>query len=313
MRRRTFLMRGLGLSAVVGGGLWLKDNVLWRRPSLSFGPDGSGWLDFAVPRTTTPTVEVVIAGQRVKALLDTGAQYSVIDRALVEHLGLGEGFDLPMIAYGVGGQPQAGRGVSLDLRLGQLDIPNLRAAILDLGPLASEAGLGAQVVLGQDLFSVVVMELDLKGRRVRLIDPETFAPDTDMRPVEVALKGAALTSEVTLEGAVIQAVVDTGFSSLLALSTTAATTAGLLDGRAETGGASIVLGGVAPARIFKARTLTFDNQLWKEAEVQVFSDSPLPNYPEALIGMKAFEERKVALDLGRGRLFQSGQLDLTVG
>ena len=313
MRRRSFLLKAVGVAALVGGGLWLKDHVLWRKPDLSFGPEGSGWLDFVEARTAAPVVEAVIAGRKVRALLDTGAQYSVIDRRLVDSLGLGEGFDLPLVAYGVGGQPQAGRGVSLDLRLGQLDVPNLRAAILDLGPLADEAGLGTQLVLGQDLFGASILELDLKARRVRLSDPETFAPSTEMQAVTVAKKGTALTAEVTIEGAVITAVVDTGFTSMLALSTTTATTSGLLDGRPEQTGSSLVLGGMAPARIVEVKTLTFDRKLWRGIKVQVFGDSPLPNYPQALLGMEAFEGRRVALDLGQGRLFQSGELDLTVG
>lgn len=313
MKRRSFLLRAVGLAAVVGGGFWLKDNLLWGAPRLSFGAEGSGWLDFAVPSTTAPTVEVHIAGRMVTALLDTGAQYSVIDRALVDELGLGDRFDLPLIAYGVGGQPQAGKGVSLDLRLGQLEVPRLRAAILDLGPLASAEGLGAQLVLGQDLFGAAVMDLDLKARRVRLLDPAGFVPSTDMKAVPVAMKGTALTCDITLEGAVIEAVVDTGFTGLIALSHSAATTAGLLDGRDETQGTSIVLGGVAKARIVRAQTLTFDNQLRRGVQVQVFEDSPLPNYPQALLGMQMFERLKVALDLGQGRLFQSGELDLTIG
>ena len=313
MKRRTFLLRAVGAAAVVGGAYWLKDQVLWPAPKLAFGAEGSGWLDFAVRNTTVPTVEIELGGRKVTALLDTGAQYSVIDRGLVDELGLGDRFDLPLIAYGVGGEPQTGKGVSLDIRIGALDVPRLRAAILDLGPLASAEGLGAQLVLGQDLFSACVMELDLKARRMRLSDPASFAPSSDMMEAEVRLKGTALTTEITLEGAVVQAVVDTGFSGLIALSTSAATTAGLLDGRDETSGTGIVLGGMAKARIVRAETLTFDNQLRRGVQVQVFEDSPLPNYPQALLGMEMFEGLKIALDLGRGRLFQSGELDLTIG
>jgi predicted aspartyl protease len=36
-------------------------------------------------------VEVLLNGTPVRALVDSGAQYSVVDRALVDRLGLGEG------------------------------------------------------------------------------------------------------------------------------------------------------------------------------------------------------------------------------
>ena len=123
----------------------------------------------------------------------------------------------------------------------------------------------------------------------------------------------ALTVEVTVESAVMRAVIDTGFSSLIALSQGAAEAAGLLDGRAETAGSSIVLGGVARARVIEAKTVTFGDELWRGVATPVFASSPLPNYPDALLGVAAFEDRDVSLDLGRGRLHVSPQMDLTVG
>lgn len=314
MRRRSFLIRAGAAAAAVGGGLWLKDHVIWRRPRLTF-PDGgaSGWSPFVVADAATPTVRVRIAGREVTALIDSGAQYSVIDRGLVAALGLTGFFDMPMVAYGVGGQPQVGRGVTLDLTIGALAVSSLRAAILDLGPLAAREGLGAPLVLGQDLLGEAILELDMKRRRVRLVDPGVHVVSPALRAVAVKRSGTALTTEVTVEGAVIRAVVDTGFSSVIALSQGAAEAAGLLDGRAETAGSSIVLGGVARARVIEARTVTFGDDLWRSVPVPVFGDSPLPNYPDALLGAEAFEDREVSLDLGRGRLHVSPQMDLTVG
>lgn len=314
MRRRSFLIRAGAAAAAVGGGLWLKDHVIWRRPTLAFADGGtSGWSPFVVANPATPTVRVRIAGREVTALIDSGAQYSVIDRALVEALGLTTYFDMPLVAYGVGGQPQVGRGVTLDMAVGTLTVSGLRAAILDLGPLADAAGLGAPLVLGQDLLGEAVLELDMKRRRSRLVDPRDHVVSPALRAVAVKRSGTALTAEVTVEGAVMRAVIDTGFSSLIALSQGAAEAAGLLDGRAETAGSSIVLGGVARARVIEVQTVTFGDDLWRAVATPVFASSPLPNYPDALLGIEAFEHREVALDLGRGRLHVSPLMDLTVG
>ena len=314
MRRRSFLIRAGAAAVAVGGGLWLKDHVIWRRPRLTFPEGGtSGWSPFVVHDAATPTVRVRIAGRDVTALIDSGAQYSVIDRALVGALGLTTFFDMPMVAYGVGGRAQVGRGVTLDLTIGGMAVTGLRAAILDLGPIADEAGLGAPLVLGQDLLGEAVLELDLKRRRARLADPDLHVVSPALRSVPVRRSGTALTAEVTIEGAVMRAVIDTGFSSLIALSQGAAEAAGLLDGRAETAGSSIVLGGVARARVIEVKTVTFGDDLWRAVATPVFASSPLPNYPDALLGIEAFEDREVALDVGRGRLHVSAQMDLTVG
>src|SRR5690606_8159610 len=105
----------------------------------------TGWMPYAA-RAATPTVRVRVAGREVAALVDSGAQYSVIDRALVASLTQAgadlPAFEIPMVAFGVGGQPQVGRGVTLDVGIGPLSLNRLRAAVLDLGPLASPEGLG---------------------------------------------------------------------------------------------------------------------------------------------------------------------------
>ena len=59
--------------------------------------------------------------------------------------------------------------------------------------------------------------------------------------------------------------------------------------------------------------MTFGDDLWRSVGVPVFADGPLPHAPDALLGVAAFADRQVALDLGRGRLHVSPQMDLTVG
>lgn len=317
MRRRSFLMNAAGLAAVVTGGLWLKDNVLWRKPQPVFDAQ-SPWIALEKPALSLPVIQVMVSGQLVLALIDSGAQYSVLDKALAERLTtaghIGKTFDMPMLAYGVGGQAQVGRGTTLSLDIDGVKVPSLRTAILDLGPLAREAdGPGVGVIIGRDLLREAVVEMDLPRRRVRFLDPQNWQAAADMRTVATKPVGDALGVEVSVEGAVVTAVLDTGASSLLSLSESSAREAGILDGRAEEAGQSLVLGGVAKARWVEVATLTFGDEMRRNERVAVFGDSPLPNYPDALLGIGAFRGRKLALDLGRKALFVEGQLDLTIG
>ena len=299
------------MGAAVGGGWWVKDHVIWRRPDVAFGP-ADDWLAFDAPRTLLPTVEATIARRTVRALVDSGAQFSVIDRALFADLGLARTFDMPLLAYGVGGGAQVGKGVTLDVGLGGTRVDNLRAAILDLGPLARAEGLSTPLILGQDLLSQGLLDIDLKRRRMRFVARQTPLP-AEVSPIDVRRVGKALGTTISVEGAAIEAVVDTGASGLLALSREAAQGAGLLDGRDQAWGSSLVLGGAVASTQVEARTMTFGDRLYERVSVAIYSDAAAPGYPAALIGMEAFAGQRMVMDMGGGRLLASRALDLTVG
>jgi predicted aspartyl protease len=314
MNRRAFLTRAALIAGGLAGAWWLRDNIFWRDPRVAFGPDGSsGWLDYQEPRASVPTIPVMVAGQPVRALVDSGAQYSVIDRGLFERLGLTKAFDLPLVAYGVGGGAQIGKGVTLDVEVGGMRVEALRAAILSLGPLAGGDGLSAPLILGQDLLGQTMLEVDTAERRVRFLARANHILPADVAPVAAGRTGTALTTEVSVEGAVIKAVVDTGASALLALSRDAAEGAGLLDGREARRGSSIVLGGAIDSAIVKARTITIGDEIHRDVEAAIYADAPLPGFPSALVGMEAFAGRRIVLDLGAGRLHVSRQMDLQIG
>ncbi|RYG15786.1 MAG: peptidase aspartic [Caulobacteraceae bacterium] len=315
MNRRNLLIRAVGLVAVAGGAWWARDHLFWPKPELAFGPEGATvWMPYGRP-APTPTVRVRIEGREVLALIDSGAQYSVIDRAFFA--GLPDRgrplFDMPLLAYGVGGGTQVGRGTSLALELPGLSIRKLRAAILDLGPLAAEDGLRTPLILGQDVLGEAVLALDPRRRHARLVRRDAFVRPPDLIEAEVHRQGTALMADLTVEGAAVRAIIDTGASSLLGLSREAASTAGLLDGRPERTGVSLVLGGAMRSTIVEARTVTFADHLYERVDVGVFEQPPLPNFPGGLVGMEAFRNRRVALDLGQGTLHVERPLDLTVG
>jgi len=314
MNRRSLLFRAAGLAAVVGGAWWARETLLWPRPTLTFGADGATpWLPYA-RNALVPTVRVRLGDREVVALIDSGAQYSVIDRALFEELPpAGRSiFDMPLVAYGVGGGAQMGRGTTLSLALPHLAVSGLRAAILDLGPLAAEEGLRTPLILGQDVLGEAVLALDPGRRHTRLVRREAFVRPPDLAPAAVGRQGQAMTTEVTVEGATVIAVVDTGASALLGLSREAATGAGLLDGRPQRGAVSLVLGGTIRSAVIDVETVTFADHLYRRVAVGVFDQPPLPNFPGGLLGMEAFTGRRMAMDLGAGALFVSRPLDLTV-
>ena len=314
MNRRSLLIRAAGLATVVGGAWWARETLIWPAPTLAFaGTGATPWLPYA-RNALVPTVRVRLGDREVVALIDSGAQYSVIDSGLVAELPAARRsmFDMPLVAYGVGGGAQVGRGTTLAIDLPGLTIGGLRAAILDLGPLASAEGLQTPLIIGQDVLGQAVLALDPERRHARLVRRDAFVRPPDLAPASVGRAGSAMTAEVTVEGALLTAVVDTGASALLGLSREAATGAGLMDGRPQRGGVSLVLGGAIRSATVEAQTVTFADHLYRRVPVGVFDQPPLPNFPGGLLGMEAFAGRRMAMDLGAGALFVSRPMDLTI-
>ena len=74
------------------------------------------------------------------ALVDSGAQTSVIDRTAAARLGVEMGAPLPLLAYGVTGAPQVGRAAVTDVVLEGLSLPP--APPRGAGPAADRPGHG---------------------------------------------------------------------------------------------------------------------------------------------------------------------------
>ncbi|MHC3127966.1 hypothetical protein OB03_12085 [Brevundimonas sp. GN22] len=311
MNRRSFLLRGAFAASAVGAGYWLKDQFVWGRPKLTF-EGAEVWHPLLQTIADVPVIDVQIDGRPVRALIDSGAQYSVLDQALGQRLSRTP-FNMPVVAYGVGGQPQVGRGMTIEVALPGVRVTKLKTALLDLGPLARDAALGVGLIIGRDLMREAVIELDWERKRVRFSDPSAWRPVPELWAVPVELSGDAMAAIVSVEGRPLKAVVDTGASSLLSMTEPSAQALGLNDGRAAEAGTSLVLGGVTQARWVRVASVALGEEQWRDARVAVFPASNLPGYPDALLGMAAFKDKKLALNLGQNQLYLSRPLDLTIG
>jgi len=314
MNRRRLFTRAAGLAVVAGGAWWAREQLFWPAPQLIFNGDGATEWAAYDPVLGVPTLDVVIDGHEVTALVDTGAQVSVVDKRWFQALPERSHslFDMPILAHGVGGGTQVGRGASLDLTAQGLSIGGLRAAVMDLGELAASP-FERPLILGRDMLAQGVLEIDGENRRTRLHALERFAASDDLALTPTRRASGALVAGIEIEGVAATGVIDTGAASLLSLSQRAADRTGLLDGRPQSGMRSLVLGGAVEGRTVEARTVAFADQLHRRVKVGVFEASRWPNAAEALIGMAAFAGRRAAVDVGAGRLLISRVLDLTIG
>lgn len=303
--RRALLPR-LGLLAAGGTALYLlRDRIPWPPPRVTFAAEPSTpWIP--LPRDARLIeVDGEVAGQPIRIVVDSGAQFSAIDRELAQRLDLPQAMTLPMLAYGVSGQPSLTHTVRLDLALQGLAVHGMRAAVLDIAGLSAATGRAFQMLLGRDVLRELVLEADFPRDRVRFHRPQAWRPPPDARAAAIRMVGGAPMIPVRVEGsAPVDVLVDTGATGVLALSTDAARDTGLLaPGRPVQQAHSVSLGGQSLDRLVRARTVEAAGLTLRGVDVQIYSPSARGPIPRGLLGSGLFRRYRLALDLNGGRLF----------
>jgi predicted aspartyl protease len=314
---RRALLTQLGVLAVGGAGVWLlRERLAWPLPEVSFrgGGDTTGWLPLPEPGGMVD-LPARVAGREIRVVLDSGAQYSAIDAGLARELALPQGSPVPMLAFGVSGQPSVTRSVRLDLDLGAMTLRDLRAATLDLHPLSRLTRRPFSMLLGRDLLRTVVAEIDFPRGRAAFWRASAWTPGEAWRAVTVRPGPAhAIMAEVQIEEAQpLDVMVDTGATGGLALAEEAATAAGLLAGRPVRTGRSVTLGGVSQDRMVEARHIRFAGHRFEDVEVQIFAPAVSGPIPDGLLGLGVLRRFRVALDHARGRMFLMGPFEPPAG
>jgi predicted aspartyl protease len=298
--------RGLLLLAAAGGAaLFLVRDRLPRDLDVSFA-DGRAtpWLPLA-PGRSLVEIDATVAGRPVRAVVDTGAQFTAIDRVLADDLGLPRTLAAPVLAYGVSGGPTLTHTVSLDLGVSGFQAPGVRAPALDLAALSAATGREFQLLIGRDVLREVVLEIDFARDRMRFMAPQAYRPPFDGQVIPLILRGGgAPTVPVSIEGRpTVDLLLDTGASGWVALSEAAARQSGLLaPGRPVTRAQSVSLGGVRLDRVVEARQLAIGHLSLHHVPVQIYAPAMHAPAPSGLVGASALQGMHVAIDLAGRRL-----------
>lgn len=302
--RRTLLRQLALLGVGVGAAWWLRERYLFPKPVVSFADGGTATPWMLLPdRGGLVELTAEIGGQPLPVVVDSGAQFSAIDRALAAQLGLKEA-PIPLLAFGVSGAPSVTHTVSLDLSIGPLRLSGVRAATLELLTLSGVARRPFAMLIGRDVLRALVADIDWPLGRVRFVRPEAFVPPRGATVAPVTSRGGALMTPIRVEGsAPVEVMVDTGATSDLALSQKTAEQLGLLAGRPISTGRSISLGGLSQDRVVRAAFVEFAGRRYPDVEVQIFRPTEPAPLPAGLLGVGLLKRYRVALDLGAGVLW----------
>jgi predicted aspartyl protease len=303
--RRALVFR---LAAVAAGGatVWaFRDRLPWPPLELAFaGGRETPWLPLP-DRGGLIEIPVSVAGAPVRAVVDSGAQFSAIDAGLARRLGLARTLAAPLIAYGVSGRPQISHTVTAPLALPGLSIPALRPAVLPLADIAFVTGRDFQLLIGRDVLSRLVVEADFPRGRARFLPPPRYHAPPDAVAIPLAHKGGGPTASVQIEGAApLEVLLDTGATGILSLSEAAARAAGVLSpGRPVSETRSVSLGGLSSVRTTLARTVRVGRVMLRDVPVQVYRPADHAPAVSGLLGAGLLQPFRMALDLGGGQLW----------
>ena len=118
--------------------------------------------------------------------VDTGAGVTVIDRQAAEKLGLRQSRSGRL--GGAGGTVESDVIHDVDLRLPGVELRNLTLRVIDLAPVNARGGHPMAMILGYDMFSRFVAEIDYDARELRLHDPDTYVAPSSMTVVPIEIR-----------------------------------------------------------------------------------------------------------------------------
>lgn len=305
--RRTFLRQLAFLAVGVGVAWWLRERYLYPTPTVEFaaGRDATDWI--AIPgQGNLVELTARVAGIPIQVVVDSGAQFSAIDRRLAERLGL-RAAPIPLLAFGVSGEPSLTHTVGLDLAIGGLTVRGMRAATLELLTLSGAVRRPFAMLLGRDVLRALTADIDWPNGRMRFVRPGAFSPPPGAAVARAHSQAGALMVPVAIEGKPpVEVMVDTGATAEVALAEKTARALGLLDGRPARTGRSVSLGGISEDRVVQARTVEFAGRELRDVEVQIFTPAVRGPLPDGLLGVGVLKHYRVGLDLDAGVLWLTG-------
>ena len=250
-------------------------------------------------------VPVMLNGQPIQVMLDSGAEFYGIDAEAAERVGL-KADGRRMTARGVQHVVHGRFGEARSLVIGGADLGATPMLVVDYGDLLQGADRRIEAGLGGAFFRRFVVELDLAAETMRLHERKTFnppaAPAVLVSLIEI---GGSMTAPVGVgDGGTVLAVVDTGSDPPLIVSPQPASRLGLLSGRPVSTAPLGGIGGRSIARITSAPRITLGGATFEDVPVQI----PMRRTGlDANLGLGLLSRFHLWLDFGGRRMWLAPQ------
>lgn len=265
-------------------------------PTFWIPDDGSGWIDFTPSESGHIVIPVVLDGEPVRALVDTGVPQMLISKAFADD------HHLPLTAWGrtnnFGGVSDNYIAPITGLTIGALRLT--KPGVIQVTDISSFAGLGPErfdVVIGLSLLGALGWEVDQDHHRFRFVRSGSIAVD---HPIPIRLAKSRLFADVSLAGRDISPVmIDTGSDDQVSLTVALAETLGF---HGQTDLAAAGVGGRVVRPFGQVRDFRIGDRVVPAAYARVGDDWYEPEGARAMIGMGILGNYNIVADPPAGKM-----------
>jgi hypothetical protein len=222
-------------------------------------------------------VPIVLNGQPVEAVLDSGTGSLGLDHAYAVSLRLKLGDSIGMVPGGGAPEPMFPLTVK-HLSFGPVELSDVPGIALDLGHISSSSGFAVPVLMGQPVIKDRAMRVDYLHRRVIFLRPGEEAACAD--PLPVTFYGGTPVVTVVLqataesEARTLHLILDLGtrhYAALLGGSFLATPEAQAMEGRSKEQELGSGTGGVFSGYVGRVATLTVGKRSFTDLTVALSS------------------------------------------
>ncbi|MEG3087111.1 aspartyl protease family protein [Sphingomonas sp. PB4P5] len=272
-------------------------------PADILAPDSEArWIPFDLTPGNQIRFTVLVDGQSIAAILDTGVSFTALSRAYVEahKLKVRSGGS----ASAIGGPVPIGWIDTGTIQFGGLTRTGGSVSVATLPTTATGSTRPVEMLVGRDLTQDYALDIDYDARRFRLL-PSGRMPFTGATaPLAISTTRLVYTGEVTLNGRRLRPmIVDTGDGNAITFSREAWATAQLIP-RAITSTISFGLGGPIVSDLAILDTLQTGALSADQVEVQIEDKAGFSQQlgMAGRIGSGFLQKYRVLLDPKAGRM-----------
>ncbi len=168
----------------------------------------SGWIPFHLVDNLI-FLPIQINGHKVAAILDSGAQLTVLDSHAAA--GLGARPIGAFITFGQGGAAAISYAPGVSVTAGQLRLPDITAGAIDLGLPGTQMSPPLVAILGGEVFTQSIVDIDYPNHRLRFLVPGEFAAPSKAVTLPLTTILGSFVMPVAAEGGTsIPVLLDTG-------------------------------------------------------------------------------------------------------